>query len=147
MYILQARHQHGVAHTLRAEYDASGTGRGTPIVAFNQERGLAPHGTLEPSEVCPEITMSEHKGQTVCMTAIPRRLTPRECERLQSFPDDWTAKGLREDGTEYQMADGPRYRQMGNAVTVNVIEWIGRRIMAGEDVGLPLGWDESTLCL
>jgi DNA (cytosine-5)-methyltransferase 1 len=51
----------------------------------------------------------------------PRRLTPRECERLQSFPDDWTLV----DG----MADGPRYRMMGNAVTVNVAEWIGKRII------------------
>ena len=51
--------------------------------------------------------------------AIPRRLTPTECERLQGFPDGWTAI----DG----MADGPRYRMMGNAVTVNVAEWIGRR--------------------
>lgn len=59
------------------------------------------------------------------VTAIPRRLTPRECERLQGFPDDWTQ-------VEYNgkpMADGPRYRMMGNAVTVNVVEWIGRRIM------------------
>jgi len=47
-----------------------------------------------------------------------RRLTPTECERLQGFPDGWT------EG----QADSPRYRQLGNAVTVNVAEWIGRRI-------------------
>lgn len=51
-----------------------------------------------------------------------RRLTPTECERLQGFPDGWT------DG----QADSQRYRQMGNAVTVNVAEWIGKRIMANE---------------
>ena len=55
----------------------------------------------------------------------PRRLTPKECERLQGFPDDWTR--YYHDGTE--VADSPRYRMMGNAVTVNVSEWIGRRIM------------------
>jgi len=44
-----------------------------------------------------------------------RRLTPVECERLQGFPDDWTA-GL---------ADSHRYKQMGNAVTVNVAHYIG----------------------
>lgn len=49
-----------------------------------------------------------------------RRLTPRECERLQGFPDDWTLV----DGT----SDSARYRQLGNAVTVNVIEWLARRI-------------------
>ena len=47
-----------------------------------------------------------------------RRLTPTECERLQGFPDGWT------DG----QADSHRYKQMGNAVTVNVAEWIGKRI-------------------
>jgi len=49
-----------------------------------------------------------------------RRLTPTECERLQGFPDGWTGG----------QSDSARYRQLGNAVTVNVIEWIGRRIMA-----------------
>lgn len=57
-----------------------------------------------------------------------RRLTPTECERLQGFPDGWTIP----DGTdwrEHPKPDGPRYAQMGNAVTVPVAEWIGRRIM------------------
>lgn len=49
----------------------------------------------------------------------PRRLTPVECERLQGFPDEWTG-GQR---------DGHRFRQLGNAVTVNVAEWIARRIV------------------
>lgn len=48
-----------------------------------------------------------------------RRLTPTECERLQGFPGGWTAG----------QADSARYRQLGNAVCVNVAEWIGRRIM------------------
>lgn len=52
---------------------------------------------------------------------IPRRLTSTECERLQGFPDGHTAV----DG----MKDGPRYRMMGNAVTVNVVEWIGQKIV------------------
>ena len=60
--------------------------------------------------------------------SVPRRLTPRECERLQGFPDDWTL--VEHNGKP--MSDGQRYRQMGNAVTVNVAEWIGRRILADE---------------
>jgi DNA (cytosine-5)-methyltransferase 1 len=47
-----------------------------------------------------------------------RRLTPLECERLQGFPDGWTSG----------VSDTQRYRLMGNAVTVNVIETIGRAI-------------------
>jgi len=50
-----------------------------------------------------------------------RRLTPVECERLQGFPDGWT------DG----QADSNRYRQLGNAVTVNVAEYVGRLLMEG----------------
>jgi DNA (cytosine-5)-methyltransferase 1 len=49
-----------------------------------------------------------------------RRLTPTECERLQGFPDGWTAG----------QSDSARYRQLGNAVAVPVVEWIGKRIMA-----------------
>lgn len=54
-----------------------------------------------------------------------RRLTPVECERLQGFPDDWTRWGP--DGKE--VADSHRYKMMGNAVTVNVIEVLGKKLM------------------
>jgi DNA (cytosine-5)-methyltransferase 1 len=50
---------------------------------------------------------------------IVRRLTPKECERLQGFPDDWTSG----------QTDGQRYKQMGNAVAVPVVEWILRRLV------------------
>ena len=49
-----------------------------------------------------------------------RRLTPRECERLQGFPDDWTKYG--KDGE--LISDTQRYKCCGNAVTVNVIKHI-----------------------
>lgn len=48
-----------------------------------------------------------------------RRLMPIECERLQGFPDGWTAG----------FSDSARYRMLGNAVSVPVAEWIGRRII------------------
>ncbi len=51
-----------------------------------------------------------------------RRLTPRECERLQGFPDGWTQLG--------DTADSKRYSALGDAVTVNVAEWIGGRLAA-----------------
>jgi DNA (cytosine-5)-methyltransferase 1 len=56
---------------------------------------------------------------TVFQTSTVRRLTPTECERLQGFPDGWT------DG----QADSHRYKQMGNAVAVPVVEWIINRII------------------
>jgi site-specific DNA-cytosine methylase len=48
-----------------------------------------------------------------------RRLTPLECERLQGFPDDWTS----------EQADSSRYKQMGNAVAVPVVDWIIGRLV------------------
>lgn len=67
-------------------------------------------------------SVQSHHAQTFIANdtppAIVRRLTPTECERLQGFPDGWTDN----------QADSSRYKQMGNAVTVNVIEWIGVRL-------------------
>lgn len=59
-----------------------------------------------------------------------RRLTPRECERLQGFPDDYTLIDWRGKPA----ADGPRYRALGNAMAVPVIRWIGQRIEMVEQI-------------
>ena len=67
----------------------------------------------------PHPTLNLRSPNAVYTSGV-RRLTPSECERLQGFPDDWTAIP--------GMADGPRYKCLGNAVTVNVAEWIGRRL-------------------
>lgn len=59
-----------------------------------------------------------------------RRLTPRECERLQGFPDDYAL-------VEYRgrlAADGPRYRALGNSMAVPVMRWIGQRIAAVHEI-------------
>ena len=60
-----------------------------------------------------------------------RRLTPRECERLQGFPDDYTAIPWRKKGAD-ECPDGPRYKALGNSMAVNCMEWIGERIAAQE---------------
>ncbi|KKK90152.1 hypothetical protein LCGC14_2725960, partial [marine sediment metagenome] len=59
-----------------------------------------------------------------------RRLTPKECERLQGFPDGWTKHGIDEKGNAVELSNTQRYKQMGNAVTVDVIEAIGARLSA-----------------
>lgn len=56
-----------------------------------------------------------------------RRLTPRECERLQGFEDDWTRIPYRGRPAE-ECPDGPRYKAIGNSMAVNVMRWIGERI-------------------
>lgn len=53
-----------------------------------------------------------------------RRLTPRECERLQGFPDDHTL--IPYNGK--MSKDGPRYKALGNSMAVPVMRWIGERI-------------------
>jgi site-specific DNA-cytosine methylase len=57
-------------------------------------------------------------------TLAVRRLTPRECERLMSWPDDWTRWNDQGD----EIADSVRYRMCGNGVVSNVAEWIARRL-------------------
>lgn len=66
-----------------------------------------------------------HSGYTV------RRLTPRECERLQGFPDDWTLIPYRGKEAD-QCPDGPRYKALGNSMAVPVMRWIGERIERAE---------------
>ena len=56
-----------------------------------------------------------------------RRLMPVECERLQGFPDGWT-EYAGPDLFAWKQTDGRRYRQLGNAVSVPVAEWLGHRI-------------------
>ena len=58
------------------------------------------------------------EGKLIMGTNV-RRLTPVECERLQGFPDDWTVG----------QSDSTRYKQMGNAVAVPVVEWIVQGIV------------------
>jgi DNA (cytosine-5)-methyltransferase 1 len=62
-------------------------------------------------------------GQAVMQSGV-RRLTPRECERLQGFPDDWTLVEYRGKPVK----DGPRYKAIGNSMAVNVMRWLGERI-------------------
>ena len=60
-----------------------------------------------------------------------RRLTPRECERLQGFPDDHTLISWRNKPAD-QCPDGPRYKALGNSMAVPCMAWIGKRIDAVE---------------
>lgn len=58
-----------------------------------------------------------------------RRLTPRECERLQGFEDDDTAWGIDEAGARVEMSNSTRYRMLGNAVNRKVSAWIDSQVV------------------
>lgn len=66
-------------------------------------------------------------------TDIVRRLTPIECERLQGFPDNWTEQRYNyKKGKVVEQADSSRYKQMGNAVAVPVVDWIIGRLVEAD---------------
>ena len=73
-----------------------------------------------------------------------RRLTPRECERLQGFPDDYTLIPYRGKPA----AGGPRYKALGNSMAVPVMRWIGRQIQRAHHYQHEnsLKWPEMQAC-
>lgn len=99
-----------------------GTGRGTPLVAFNIS-----HETHTIDVVTGTMAANQGTCQAnyVGNASTVRRLTPTECERLQGFPDGWTEVAYRGKPA----ADGSRYRALGNAFAVPVVRWIARRIV------------------
>jgi site-specific DNA-cytosine methylase len=78
------------------------------------------------SDGSPSLTCNHEAPMVLRAGMQVRRLTPLECERLQGFPDHYTAT---------TKADGPRYKALGNSMAVPVMKWIGERIMAVEHGG------------
>lgn len=75
--------------------------------------------------ICP--TISSNAFQENNLLGGIRRLTEIECERLQGFPDNWTQYG-NYDGTIKPIAKTQRYKLIGNAVTVDIVELIAKRL-------------------
>lgn len=97
-----------VAHSLRAEGFDAGEGT-TPTLRSMGHDGSHQNGG----------------GQLAVATQwAVRRLTPLECLRLQGFPDDYFDKAK----LNKPLADGPKYKLLGNSMAVNVMRWIGERI-------------------
>ena len=71
------------------------------------------------------------QGSVMTTAMQVRRLTPVECERLQGFPDGYTAIPWR---GKPESPDGPRYKALGNSMAVPVMQWIGERINQVEEL-------------
>ena len=71
-----------------------------------------------------------------------RRLTPTECCRLMSWPDDWNKWGIDSKGNKVEISDSQRYKQCGNGVVSNVVEIIVRELIKPA----PYGWLECQPC-
>jgi DNA (cytosine-5)-methyltransferase 1 len=86
---------------------------------------IAFHATQNPisGSVSPALGSNMYAGVQQHMAV--RRLTPVECERLQGFPDNYTAIPWR---GKTETPDGPRYKALGNSMAVPVMGWIGERI-------------------
>ena len=110
------------AATLGANTGQSASHAGPAVMLLDRETthtltAVAARGVTE---------TGEGRGVPIVPTAPSgvRRLTPRECERLQGFPDDWTLVPHRGKPA----ADAPRYRALGNSMAVPVMRWIGERL-------------------
>jgi hypothetical protein len=127
-------YEDGIVPTVISRY---GTGGGNVPMIFEEQpiaysvREDAKANTFSATETETSLTLqghlpspqSHHAQLFLAETSTVRRLTPVECERLQGFPDGWT------DG----QADSNRYKQMGNAVAVPVVEWIISRMVGNDE--------------
>jgi DNA (cytosine-5)-methyltransferase 1 len=124
-----------VSVTLRSQQ--GGEGVGVAFTASDRSNKAAWEGDISGTINCQMNSESSNLQMGVRENLTVRRLTPIECERLQGFPDNWTSEKMelilegnewKATGKVVKQADGPRYKAMGNAVTVNVAEWIGKQI-------------------
>ncbi len=127
-----------LAPTLRAmTHDRSHANAGGQVAVCFESR-VARNGRGGPSELVPPLKAQSGgsgRGDGAPLVAgsgsvAVRRLTPRECERLQGLPDDYTLIPYRGKPA----ADGPRYRSIGNAMAVPVMRWIGERIQLVDSI-------------
>lgn len=114
----------GTATTLTAQE------KDRPIVAAvdcrNGTESTEVNGTLQAKEQGQNLN-----SNNVCRTAATvRRLTPKECERLQGFPDDWSRYGINEKGETFELSDSARYKLQGNSIARPFWAWLLRRIGA-----------------
>ena len=97
--------------------------------AFKAGQSATSRGIGYDTRVAPTLGAAEsgsNRTPSLVQGLSVRKLTPRECERLQGFPDDYTAI----DVNGKPAADGPRYKALGNSMAVSCMAWIGRRIEA-----------------
>ncbi len=140
-----------ITHSLSADgFDASedGTGRGTPVVPVAI---CTAHTKSNGSGFSDDVAHTMESGGAQAVAFAPnsrdalavRRLTPRECERLQGFPDDYTLVPHRGK----PMADWPRYKMLGNSMAVPVIRWIAKRILEVDKIPQAPHVSEPSPCI
>lgn len=105
------------------------------------------HTKFDNSDKAQTLVATDYKDpQTVTeiggsMRTVVRRLTPRECERLQGFPDDWTDIGEWTDskGKKRETSDTARYKALGNSICLPFWQFLARRIAAQYERDITMG--------
>jgi DNA (cytosine-5)-methyltransferase 1 len=135
MYTLTATDRHGIgipAMTSNGDGHSGYRDEHGLIMSFQPKFATRSHSG-KPSAINHSLTTSCGTGDSalhIYSRMQVRRLTPRECERLQGFPDDYTLVPYRGKPA----TDGHRYRSLGNSWAIPKIRWIGERILAVESV-------------
>lgn len=112
-----------VAHTLgRNNGQENAIAYGIPGNWIGRKPENGGNATEPPLELSPCLTVADVHAVSSLMQV--RRLTPKECERLQGFPDDYTLV----QHNKKIATDSPRYKALGNSMAVPVMHWIGKRI-------------------
>lgn len=151
-YTLNCTETHAVAQPIpfdvrqiTSKTNRSRADAGDPSPTLNDSAGmhvalpLGINGTDLSYALRAEASHSGDKGDggvntTMVATKMAvRRLTPRECERLQGFPDNHTRIPWRGKPAD-QCPDGPRYKALGNSMAVPVMRWISQRINQVEKI-------------
>ena len=112
----------------------AGVGRGeeTAIAISESQTGYVRESDITQALGCAGGKVGQGY-QAVRQANTVRRLTPRECERLQGFPDDYTLIPYRGKPAA-DCPDGPRYKALGNSMAVPVMHWIGQRVQAVDEI-------------
>lgn len=121
----------GHAPTLNCNHAAPILSYGIPGNWIGRKPENGGNATEPMHDVAPCLTKTDRHG--VAEQSAVRRLTPRECERLQGFQDDWTLIPWRGKPAD-ECPDGNRYKACGNSMAVPVMRWIGERIKKQEEL-------------
>lgn len=113
-----------------ANTNSNGLGAGDPVICMADDNAKA----AIDEDMCGSLKVGDGAPSIAHGRMVVRRLTPKECERLQGFPDDWTKVPYRGKPAE-ECPDGPRYKAIGNSFAVPVVRWIGERIAMADKEG------------
>lgn len=120
--------------------NGNATGRNAPLVGIYQHASGSCHEHPVANALTGEDQRASARNTTLVRECLSvRRLTPMECERLQGFPDGWTDIPWK----RRRAPDTLRYRAVGNAMSVNVMEWLGERIALVEELSRADGPEEE----